>query len=385
MVWKMPVPVIPVFATFLTIAWWQLHAASLPNSTEELLRKLELDPSLLADIDKELELPKNWIEEAKKERRLKILSSSSTVDQKELKAFYGPFSERYPFIQLEHVGVTRETREVKTLLAHRAGRAVGDVITTFGGTYHQFKEAGALEDLRTIPNLKHIPEAAKDSQGLWVSAGSRYYCMAYNKKLVKQDEMPKTWEEILTHPRWSGGNLAVANRPDLWAIALWKEKGEQWAKQFLTKLFTSVKPQLRKEGLNASLELLSIGEFHALIPASSNLTYQKALTGAPVGYSCPVPISVQTGEVAILNGALNLHAAKIFVNWLLSKEGQISQYFARQVPPARKDLSHRQLNPFSEQILGKEMVYLDLDLQADMLPRVVDFWSSMWLSGGKRG
>jgi ABC-type Fe3+ transport system substrate-binding protein len=34
--------------------------------------------------------------------------------------------------------------------------------------------------------------------------------MTYNTKLVRKEELPKKWEDLLTDPRWKGKNLALA-------------------------------------------------------------------------------------------------------------------------------------------------------------------------------
>ena len=260
--------------------------STLPNSTVAMLKELMLDPSILANIDGELKVPKEWLEKAKKEGKVKILSTSSAANPREIKKFYAPFKERYPFVTIEQSGASRQVRTIKTLLAFKNGRVITDVLTNVGGAFFSFKEAGALEDLRSIPAFTNVPEQAKDPNGLWVGAGLRYYCMAYNTKLVSMDTLPREWGDLLTNSKWHGGNLGLANRPNLWVLHLWTAKGQKWTKDFLTKLFAVVKPQLRKEGMNATLELLAAGEFHAAIPAQSNLVYQKVLNGAPLGFVC---------------------------------------------------------------------------------------------------
>ena len=362
---------------FLLVADQVAFPAPLPKSTQEMVKKLKLDPNILADIDRELQVPADWIEKAKKEGKLRVLSPSQT------KLLYTPFKERYPFIAVEYSGASREDRSVKTLVAHKSGRVLTDVLTGVGGTFYMFKQANALEDLRPIPAVKNSSEGAKDPHGLWVGADTRYWCMAYNTKLVKKEELPKRWEDLLANPLWRGGNLALGNRPNLWALQLWKAKGESWTKDFLAKLFTELKPQLRKEGNSARVQLLAAGEFHAVIPAAEFNTYQMVLNGAPVGFSCPEPVPVSVEETVILKGSPNIHAARLFINWLLSKEGQIAQFASSYTPPVHKDLMRPEFIPFAEQILGKEVSYRDPGLELEVLPKLTEFWNSLWLRGGR--
>ncbi len=93
------------------------YSASLPKATQEMLKKLRLEPSILADVDKNLKVPQEWIEKAKKEGKLKVRGSPAT--RKELTILHGPFKERYPFIDIDYYGSNRQGRTIKTLIERR--------------------------------------------------------------------------------------------------------------------------------------------------------------------------------------------------------------------------------------------------------------------------
>jgi len=205
--------------------------------------------------------------------------------------------------------------------------------------------------------------------------------MSYNTRLVKQKDLPKKWEDLLTNPIWRNGNLALGNRPNLWAVNLWTAKGEQWLKKFLTRLFTEVKPQLRKEGMNALPQLVAAGEFHAAIPSNYKRPFQIQKLGAPISFTCPEPVPGSTEEAIILKGAPNLYSAKIFMNWLLSKEGQISQYAHEFAAPLNESLRPKLL-PFSDQIIGKKEVFRDPRTMDTSMNNLFAFWNDLWLKGG---
>ena len=356
-------------------------AAPLPKSTEEMLKKLKLDASVLSNIDKELEVPKAWLDGARKEGKLRIYH---TVDPPQAEVMFRPFKERFPFISIEYSRASHEDRAIRTLIAFKNKRIVTDILTGLGGSFFLYKEAGALEDLRAIPNLKNNPEGTRDHDGLWVGMHLRYWCMAYNTRALKRDDLPKKWDDLLTNPKFRGGNLALGNRPQLWALSLWKANGEKWAKEFLTKLFTEVRPQLRREGMNANLELLAAGEFNLTIPAAEYRTYQKTLDGAPISYHCPEPVPATVSEMGILKGAPNINAARVFVNWFLSMEGQIAQYVSDYAPPVHKNLQRKELVPFADQIVGKKDAFRDPVIELEIQPKLLAVWDDLWLhSGGK--
>ena len=376
--------VAPVFALLFLVFAMRADAASAPllKSDQEMLRKLKLEANILANVESELEVPKAWLEGAKKEGKLRIFS---TLDPGKMDVLLRPFKERYPFIAIEYSRASHEDRAVRTLVAYKNKKIVTDIVTGLGGSYFMYKELNALEDMRGIPNLKNNPPETIDPEGLWVGMHMRYWCMAYNTKQLKKEDMPKRWDDLLANPKFRGGNLAIGNRPQLWALSLWKANGETWARGFLTRLFNDVRPQLRREGVNALLELMAAGEFHATIPSAEYRTYQKQVDGAPLSYHCPEPVPIAVSEMGILKGAPNINAARIFVNWFLSKEGQIAQYVADYAPPVHKELRRKELLPFADEILPKKGAFRDPGIELEIQPKLLAFWDELWLkSGGKR-
>lgn len=356
-------------------------AAGLPKATEEILRKLKLDPAILANVENELQVPKEWIDRARKEGKVRLLV---TLEPSQLATLLSPFKERYPFIAVETAEASREDRAVKILFAYKSGRILTDVVEAVGGTFYMFKEANALEDLRSIPSVKNLPDGAKDPGGLWTGTYKLYWCMAYNNRSVRKEDLPKKWEDLLDNPKWRGGNIGLVNRPNLWLLQLWKTKGEKWTREFIARLFTDVKPQLRKEGGSSLLELLAAGEFQAVIPSNPARTYQKVLAGAPLGYHCPEPVPASVNEAVILKGAPNLHAARLYINWLLSKEGQIALYAAQRATPVHRDLGRKEFIPFADAILGREESFRDPGLETKVLPKLLEVWTDWWARGGGR-
>ncbi|HLC27692.1 MAG TPA: extracellular solute-binding protein [bacterium] len=359
----------------------QTVPASLPKATQKMLKEIKLEATLLAGLDEELKVPRAWMDGARKEGKLRIFS---TWDPPQAEEILGPFKERYPFLSITYNRASHEDRAIKTVMAYKQGRIVTDVITGLGGSFFLYRDAGALEDMRDIPNLKNNLPKTQDPSGQWVGMHMRYWCMAYNPKLVKKSDLPKKWEDFLTNPIWKNRNLALGNRPQLWALQLWKVKGEKWMTDYLTRMFTEVKPQLRKEGMNAMLELTVAGEFYANIPAAEYRTYQKVVEGAPVSYTCPEPVPSSSSEMGILRKAPNINAAKLFVNWFLSKEGQIAQYAADFAPPVHKGLQRRELLPFAEEILGKEQAFREPGDELEIQPKLLKLWEEMWLRGGSK-
>lgn len=312
-----------------------VNAAQLPPSTKEMLKNLKVDASVLVDLDKALNVPKSMLDAANKEGVVRI---GATHDPKQFRDFSRPFKERYPKIKVKYARANRYDRVIKPLIAMKSGKVLVDVIMGFGGNTFNFEKLNALVNLTDIPVYPLVPDFMKSPSGNFIGQRLLTRCLSYNTNKVKKSDLPKRWEDLLTSKRWAGKNLALLNRPDYWALHLWVTKGEDWTKKYLTKLFLEVKPQLRKEGNNAAMQLLGAGEFDALIAGTMHRTSVLRKRGSPIGIHCPLPLTPTTvSPVGVLKGG-NENAAKLFVNWFLSREGQLAQFHSAHYTPLYPDL-----------------------------------------------
>lgn len=362
-------------------------AADLPKATQKALKKLKLDPSIMKGLDAELNVPKAWIDGAAKEDGVVILG---TWRERQFLGITEAFKERYPKVKLNYQRAGTAARGIKVVIALREGRVIGDVLTSVADAYFQFKRLKALADLRELPGFKNLAphHAAKD--GTWASFKLSFRCMGYNTNLVKKSDLPKTWDDLLTNPRWRGGKLALTNHPNAWLLALWAAKGEKWGEQFTRRLFTEVDPQQRKEGMSAATALTVAGEFHANLPAPEWRAKTYADKGAPISYHCPEPVPITVSQIVMLKKAKHKNGARIFINWLLSREGQILQYAKTSNVPIHKALQDPRFIPFADTIMGKPSIVRDDELIGSALHKKVSkTWASYWTKpvgkGRKRG
>ncbi|HEY4134586.1 MAG TPA: extracellular solute-binding protein [Alphaproteobacteria bacterium] len=361
----------------LGLAAMPLTAAELPKAMQKILQDTKLPESILSGLDKELEMPAAWIDGAKKEKQLRI---AGTEDLDQFQTFIQPFHERYPYIDVKYSRGTRFDRVTKPLLSYKAGRVVADVISGIGAEYNEFKDIGALENLSALPNWKNVPANMQQKDGWWVGQRLRYWCMSYNTQKVTKAELPKTWDDLVTNAALSGGKLGMGNRPNLWLLPMWESKGEAWTRDYSEKLFANNKPQLRKEGMNALIELAIAGEYNVVLPAAEYRTKQLMDKGAPIAWHCPEPVPMAISELIVVKGG-NTNAAFMFTNWFLSKEGQVAQFAAFQAPPVHKDLQTREFLAFPDEILGRPVALLEPDVLEGDLDKLVKFWDPLWYSG----
>jgi iron(III) transport system substrate-binding protein len=367
------------FAAVFTVSS-HLAAAELPKATQAALAKGKFDALVLDGLDAELAVPKAWIDDAVKEKEVIILG---TWENKEFSDMTAPFRERYPGINLRYSrgGTTQRTMQV--LVALGEGRVTADVMTGFADATFQFKEMKALADLRELPGFKNLDGDVVANDGTWLAHKLSFRCMAYNTGLVKKEELPATWDDLVSAPRWRDGHLALTNNPDSWLLVLWTSKGEAWGADFTRKLFTDLKPQRRKEGLSAATGLTVVGESHASLPSPEWVVQKYVEKSAPVGYHCPAPVPVTVSQIAMLDKAPHRNAARLFINWMVSKEGQILQYVETFAVPVHKAMQTQSFLPFAETILKKpHVVRDDTMLSSDLNKKMNATWDGYWNAQG---
>jgi iron(III) transport system substrate-binding protein len=358
------------------------EAANLPPATQKALAELKLDASILNGLDAELDVPKAWLDGAAKEGSVIILG---TWRDDEFRGMTEAFNQRYPKVKLSYTRAGTTARGVKVVLALHEGRVIADVLTSIADSYSEFKKMNALADLRALPGIKNISSEYVASDGTWVSHKLSFRCMSYNTDLVKKEELPKTWDDLVNNPRWRGNKIALSDHPAAWLLALWAANGEKWGEDFTRRLFEDVGPQQRKEGMMALTGLNAAGEFQVSIPAPERRVETYAKKGAPISYHCPTPAPITLSQIVMLEKAKHKNGARVFINWLLSAEGQLMQYATSASVPVHKNLQQPRFIPFADTIIGKPTSVRSDDLLGSDLEKAMDkTWDSYWMRTGEK-
>ena len=249
---------------------------------------------------------------AKKEGKLVYYTANfAEVEQEVIKAF----NKRFPEIRIEMVrapGGQLITR-VKTEAA--AGKLTADVI--------DHSDRGLMRELEDLfqdyapPNAADYLETARVSSKLWprITLG---WSIAYNAALVKNP--PKKWLDLLK-PEFKGkliGQVVAPSGGTTWTRVMFERQvlGEDyWAKEAALGI------ALYPSGAPLS-DALVRGEV-SVAPLLYNIVFNKLKDGAPLDFFFPeegVPIIPFSDGIP--KTAQNPNAAKLFLNWCLSEEGQ---------------------------------------------------------------
>ncbi|MBI3015656.1 MAG: extracellular solute-binding protein, partial [Candidatus Tectomicrobia bacterium] len=267
-------------------------------------------------VDAELAVPKDWLEKARAEGKVSVYSTDTVREHAEvLKAF----NQRYPFVKVDYTLASTEVRYQKLLFTARQGAPIADIVTGIGGALKNYLDAQALAELTDLPAWRTYSGDLKYGTTS-IAFRKRYYSLGYNTNLVSKKDLPKTWEDLLD-PKWSGQVAFNSITAGVWLNPLWNSLGAERTTKLMAG-FARNKAQFRTEGADAAVVLLAAGEFKIAIPLSEYNVYGVAKQGGPVDFFAVEPLPVGLGNIQILKKAAHPFAAKLYVNWILSYEGQ---------------------------------------------------------------
>lgn len=371
-----------IAAVMMTVAPVKVDAVTMTPETKKLLKAINKGPEVLKGLDKELTVPQAWIDGAKKEGSVKI---RTTVQAPRFHKAWEIFHARYPFLEYEYVRGIGPERARKPLMAYKGRKIIlSDVVSSYEVMEDQYREVHALIDLRGIPGYKNVPQELNARDGISTVYRKQHWCMSYNPKVVKKSELPKTWDDLMTNPRWRNGKVGMAVNIHTWLAPIWGVKGDKWTYDYLNKLFTVLKPQLRKERLSMTPQLNALGEFDLSLPAGDFIVAVTEKKGMKVKFHCPEPVPTAAAHIGIMNGSPRVNAAKLFLNWLLSKEGQLAMHYADAQVPVHVGLQDPSYLPYPDAVMGKKLAWTDEKVLKKM-PDIVRRFKKLWIAGGGGG
>jgi len=138
--------------------------------------------------------------------------------------------------------------------------------------------------------------------------------------MIAKTEAPKNWGDLL-NPRWKG-KMVMDNEEYFWHAGMLHYWGEKKGKQYMEAL-NRQGLQFRSGGHGLLSDLMSAGEFPIVVVVYPDNIEQMKAKGQPVDWvKTTDPILVNLAPVGIAAKAPHLNAAKLFMNYSISKEGQ---------------------------------------------------------------
>jgi iron(III) transport system substrate-binding protein len=294
------------------------------------------------------------------------------------------FQKRHPEIKVVTVLSPGRILGQRILAERRAEKYLADLYIDGVDTGYVLSRAGLLDPIPPALFLLEVMDQSQwwqkkhhyaDPQGQYIfvfEGSAQAGGIGYNTRIVNPKEIRSYWD--LLAPKWRGKIIAVdpESRGPAGQNMRFFYYSPKLGPVFVKRLFSEMGIVLTSDRRQL-LDWLAVGKF-AFGLFSTGLDDAKE-QGLPVDEFYPEQfkegglVDPTLGAVSLLNKAPHPNAAKVLMNWLLSREGQIA--FQRQGAnpnSMREDISKEEVAPRSRRVKGVNFLMTTRAEWIDMAP-----------------
>ncbi len=232
------------------------------------------------------------------------------------------FEKKYPGIKVQYSRATSTDVALKIASEARAGRIQADVFDG-SNTVFPLGDAGLVETYLVEAASAYPPEL-RDAKGTWTALNVYFMTAGYNTDLVKGADIPKTFDDLLD-PKWAG-KMAWTTDPTVngapgFIQNILALKGEAAGMAYL-KALAGQKVVNIPASQRVVLDKVIAGEFPLGLMIFNHHATISAEQGAPVAWARLEPLVSNANLISAVKGAPHPNAARLFLEYVLSVEGQ---------------------------------------------------------------
>ncbi len=285
--------------------------------------------------------PGSW--EAEWARTLKAAEEEGEVTYYTLGdyAFLTAFEKKFPRIKLKVVPGRGSELLSRIMTERRAGRNIADVARIGNTSPYSLYEAKALQPIASAFILPEVKDESKWWQGkhhyvdpegkyIFVPVGSVSSNMvAHNPELVGASELGSFWD--LLNPKWRGKIVVIDPRAGGYGRsgARFVYYHPQLGAEYLQRLFSEQVVMVSRDYRQA-IDWLAQRRFSVMLFGNGDGVVQAKAKGLPVSvidtssWKEGAALEPSAFTVVLMDKPAHPNASKVFINWLLSREGQMA-------------------------------------------------------------
>ena len=332
---------------------------------ESLLAALFL--SLVCVTSAQSDWKQDWektVAAAEKEGEISIYGQSRAGVGKALLAF----KDAYPKIKINFVGGSGSDLAKKIMAEKRAGKHLVDLSVGGGGTmvlvYHKAGHLQAMPPLLILPEVvdqtqwwskKHLYSDPEKQHVFMAQGDAGSGIGAINTNFIKGGEIQSWWE--LLAPKYKA-KIVMTDPDSAGNIGNWRflYYSTDLGPKFIRRLLTETQVTFA-ENEHQMMDWVGSGKYHMHALAKLENTQNARKQGLPVMQIFSEKegdtISTGSGHIAVFKNAPHPNAAKVYVNWFLSREGQLIWQKLTGRNSFRTDIP-KDMIPYKEEQVPKE-------------------------------
>ncbi len=278
------------------------------------------------------------VERAKREGSVALYTSLAPTESQPLAA---AFEKKYGVKVVLWRALSDQVVQ-RTVAEARARRHIVDVVETNGPEMEMLAREKILGEM-VSPYLADLPAGSIPAHRTWFPDRFNFYVVAYNTKLVQRSQIPATYEGF-TDPMWKG-RISVEATDAEWMATIVKTWGQQKGMDYFRRL-SSLRPDVRK-GHILLANLIVAGEVPVGLTTYHSNVLPLKRKGAPIDFVPVQPVVARPQGIGVARNAPHPHAALLFVDYVLSPEGQKLFELMGRVPASTRVKSELNNFPFT--------------------------------------
>jgi iron(III) transport system substrate-binding protein len=216
---------------------------------------------------------------------------------------------------------------VKILNEAKANRLQADL---FDGTTTVVPLKAENLVLQWLPDeAKAYPAQVKDPQGYWIANNLFVITPGFNTSLIPKGKEPRTYQDLLNPSlrgkmAWNGFPTSSGGGGFIGTVLteMGQEKGMAYLRELAKQKIANLPGSAREV-----LDHVIGGEYSLALQIFNHHAVISAKKGAPVDWIPREPATVTLSTISVLRQAPHLNAAKLLMDFIISREGQ--EVFAR--------------------------------------------------------
>jgi iron(III) transport system substrate-binding protein len=251
-------------------------------------------------------------------------------------ALLASFHKVFPKIETNYIRLQAGALYAKVNSERQAGAHLVDAMQLSDlGFVLDFQKRNGYTQYVSPEMAAYKPDYKSTTEGYWTWGAVIMAGIAYNPKIVPPDQAPKSWAD-LTDPKWRDSVSVKVSNSGL-QHETWYELKRLYGDDYWTK-FAEQQPrafdsyvQQFDRAVNGQDKIIATAQYSGYL--------QFEAKGAPIAFVYPadgMPAGPETW--GIISDAPHPEAAKLFMDWLLSKPGQTAYGNALFLNSVRADV-----------------------------------------------
>jgi ABC-type Fe3+ transport system substrate-binding protein len=257
------------------------------------------------------------IDAAKKEGQI-TWYTTHIVDQL-VRPAVAAFDKKYG-IKVNFVRANATEIALRVINEARAGKIQADVVDGTA-TSEMLRREGHV--LQWVPETKFDKQFV-DPDGYWVAINLYVLTPGFNTELVPKGTEPKTYQDLLD-PKWKDkmvwNSTASSSAGPGFIGTVLRSMGEEKGRAYLAQLAKQNVARVASSGRQV-LDQVIAGEYPLALQIFNNHAVISARKGAPAGWIPLEPSMAVLLPMSVIKDTPRPNAAKLFVEFLTSEEGQ---------------------------------------------------------------